>query len=265
MLKIATDERQAWILERVREKGFASIEHLAVHFDVTQQTIRRVVNQLCEQGLLRRIHGGVGLPVPNQNLAYENRQGLNLEAKQRIARAVAGFIPDGASIMIGLGTTPEYVALALAQRPHLHVITNSLSVATAFARNADVDITFAGGTLRPRDRDIIGEVAVAFFSRFKADFGIFGVGGVDEDGTLLDFHAGEVEARQAIAANCRTALLVVDHSKFGRNATVRGGHLSDHPHLFTDAPVAASFRAMLDGRAGTVHVADTGSAQTSPD
>ena len=56
MLKIAT-ERQSRILEIVREEGFASIEHLAGHFDVTQQTVRRVVNQLCEQGLLRRIHG----------------------------------------------------------------------------------------------------------------------------------------------------------------------------------------------------------------
>ena len=255
MLKIATDDRQAWILELVREKGFASIEHIATHFDVTQQTIRRVVNQLCEQGLLRRIHGGVGLPVPNQNLAYESRQVLNLDAKQRIARAAASFIPDGTSLMIGLGTTPECVALALAHRPNLHVITNSLSVATAFARNPDVDITFAGGTLRPRDRDIIGDAAVGFFSRFKADFGIFGVGGIDADGTLLDFYAGEVEARQAIAANCRTALLVADHSKFGRGATVRGGHLGELPHLFTDEPVAAPFRTMIEGRAGKVHIA----------
>ena len=62
MLKIA-DERQVRILEMVREKGFVSIEHLAAHFEVTTQTIRRVVNRLCDQGLLRRIHGGVSLPV----------------------------------------------------------------------------------------------------------------------------------------------------------------------------------------------------------
>jgi len=64
MLKIAT-ERQGRILEIVREERFASIEHLARQFDVTQQTVRRVVNQLCDQGLLRRIHGGVSLPVQN--------------------------------------------------------------------------------------------------------------------------------------------------------------------------------------------------------
>ena len=157
--------------------------------------------------------------------------------------------------MIGLGTTPECVALALGHRKGLHVITNSLNAAAAFARNADVDITMAGGTLRRHDRDVIGDSAVSFFARFKADFGIFGVGGIDDDGSLLDFHAGEVEARHAIAANCRTALLVVDHSKFGRNATVRGGHLGDHPHVFTDQPVPAAFVDLFDGATRTLHVA----------
>ncbi len=92
-------------------------------------------------------------------------------------------------------------------------------------------------------RDIIGDTAVNFFSRFKADFGIFGVGGIDDDGTLLDFYSGEVQARQAIVANCRTALLVADGSKFGRNATVRAGHINDCHHFFTDKPVPASFHS----------------------
>ena len=205
MLTTAT-KRQTRILEIVRETGFASIEHLAGHFDVTQQTVRRVVNRLCDQGLLRRIHGGVSLPVQNQNLAYGSRQGLNPDAKRRIAHAVSNFIPDGASLMIGLGTTPEYVAQALSDRQDLRVITNNLNVAAAFARNPDVEITIAGGTLRPLDRDIVGDAAVRFFSGFKADFGIFGVGGIDQDGALLDFHSDEFKARQAIVANSRIAL-----------------------------------------------------------
>jgi DeoR family glycerol-3-phosphate regulon repressor len=254
MLKIVT-KRQTDILEIVRERGFASIDQLAGQFRVTQQTIRRVVNRLCDQGLLRRIHGGVSLPVQNPNLAYGSRQELHSEAKRRIGRAVSDFVPEGASLMIGLGTTPEYVAQALADRDDLRVITNNLNVAVAFARNPDVEITVAGGTLRPFDRDIIGETAVRFFAGFKADIGIFGVGGIDEDGTLLDFHLGEVQARQAIAANCRTSLLVADVSKFGRNATVRGGHFSDCHHFFTDQPLPASFRRIGEPDPGRIHVA----------
>ncbi|VIO71475.1 Glycerol-3-phosphate regulon repressor [Bradyrhizobium ivorense] len=252
-------ERQAHILEIVRGEGFASIEHLATRFDVTQQTIRRVVNALCDQGLLRRIHGGVSLPVQNQNLAYGSRQGLNADAKRCIAHATAKLIPDGASLMIGLGTTPEYVAQALSRRNDLRVITNSLNVAAAFALNPDVEITIAGGTLRTLDRDIIGEAAARFFSGFRADFGIFGVGGVDLDGTLLDFHVDEVKARQSIAANSRTIVLVADITKFGRNATVRGGHLNDCHHLVINDQLPAAFRPIADRYGGLIHTAkDTG-------
>jgi DeoR family glycerol-3-phosphate regulon repressor len=240
-----TDGRQAQILEMVREVGSASIEQLAAHFAVTQQTIRRIVNPLCEQGLLRRVHGGVGLPVSFQNLAYQSRQKLNLEAKQKIAKAAANLIPDGASVMIGLGTTPECVALALSARSNMRIITNSLNTAVALAGNPDIEITMAGGTLRPHDRDIIGDPAAQFFSGFKADFGVFGVGGIDEDGSLLDFQVGEVQARQAIAANCRTAVLVVDATKFGRNATVRGGHFGECHHVFIDRPPLAKYQPLL--------------------
>ena len=249
------DERQAAILELVRERGFAAIEVLADRFAVTPQTIRRAANRLCEQGLLRRVHGGVALPAAMQNLAYEGRQVLNLEAKQRIARAAARFIPDGASLFIGLGTTPEQVALALAGRRDLHVITNSLNVAAALARNPAIEITIAGGTLRPRDRDVIGEAAAIFFGRFKADFGVFGVGGIDEDGTLLDFHLGEVEARQAMHANCRTSVLVADGSKFGRNATARGGRLDEVDHLFTDIEVPRDYAELVAASGVALHVA----------
>lgn len=262
MLKIVT-KRQARILEIVREEGFASIEQLAGHFDVTQQTVRRVVNQLCDQGLLRRIHGGVSLPVQNPNLAYGSRQGLNPDAKRRIGQAVSDFIPEGASLMIGLGTTPEYVAQALSHRQNLRIITNNLNVAAAFARNPEVEITIAGGTLRPFDRDIIGDTAVRFFSDFKADIGIFGVGGIDDDGALLDFYAGEVQARHAIAANSRTSLLVADASKFGRNATVRGGHFGDCHHFFTDKSPPSEFHRIVEQYANRIHIANEGRVQAA--
>src|SRR6187551_2329321 len=190
-------------------------------------------------------------------------EGLNADAKRRIAHAVSNFIPDGVSLMIGLGTTPEYVAQALSSRQDLRIITNSLNVAAAFAQNPDIEITIAGGTLRPLDRDIVGDAAVRFFSGFRADFGIFGVGGIDQDGTLLDFHSDEVQARQAIVANCRAALLVADASKFGRNATVRGGHISDCHHFFTEKPIPGDFHRISEQYAGKMHIVSNDRVQAA--
>ena len=84
----ALNQRQEQIIALVRERGFVAIEALAEHFEVTPQTIRRDINQLCEQGLLRRYHGGAGLPSSVENLAYRTRQVLNQEEKARLAQVV---------------------------------------------------------------------------------------------------------------------------------------------------------------------------------
>ena len=248
--------REHQILDVVRDLGVADIGDLARRFGVTPQTIRRGVNRLSERGLLRRVHGGVTLPpATTANLPYETRQVSHLEAKQRIAAAVASHIPDGSSVAIGLGTTPHQVALALRSRRDLRVVTNSLRVVFALAGSTGLEIAVAGGFLRPADLDVVGDAAVRCFAAFKTDYAVFGVGGIDEDGTLLDFDPAEVAAREAMRANCRQSLLVADASKFGRAALARGGRLASLDHLFIDAPPGAPFDALLRAPRPVVHIA----------
>ena len=243
-------ERQAQIAERVREEGFLSVEALADLFDVTAQTIRRDLSGLCDRGIVRRRHGGVERLTDNGNLAYNTRQVLELEAKQAIARAVATHVPDGASLAFSIGTTPEIVAQHLLDHTGLKVFTNNLNVAVAATTNPTFEITIAGGRLRNGDRDVLGAGTESFFSAYKVDIGIFGVAGVDEDGALLDFHTEEVAARQAIRENCRATYLVLDYSKFGRAAYVRGGRIADMDKVFCDRPPPEPIRALL-ARSGT--------------
>ncbi len=242
---LIAQSRAKAIIEMVRTGGFMTIDALAEHFGVTPQTIRRDVNQLSERGLLRRLHGGVGLPPLGENLAYPARQVLNLEAKQRIARCLARDIPNGASLFFGIGTTPEQCALALLDHANLKVMTNNLNVAMIFCRNAGCEVTIAGGRLRNLDRDVVASEAHGFFPRYSVDIGIFGVGAVADDGTLLDFTPDEVAMRSSLMRHCRQRLLVLDHSKFGREATVRGGDISEAHAVYTDHAVPEDIAVRL--------------------
>ncbi|MBT9455600.1 MAG: DeoR/GlpR transcriptional regulator [Burkholderiaceae bacterium] len=242
----AADARLKAILGLVGEQGFQSIDMLAERFGVSTQTIRRDVNTLCERGLCRRRHGGVDvLPENVQNVAYTARRILHREAKQAIARCVAQAVPEGASLFFGIGTTPEECAAALHQRQALRVMTNNLNVVAALRRNPGCELVMAGGRLRNTDNDVVAGEAHEFFSRYAADIGIYGVGGVAEDGSLLDFSQDEVRMRSELAKHCRQRYLVLDHSKFGRSATVRGGHITEAHRVFTDRPVPAPIAAML--------------------
>lgn len=213
---------------------FLTVENLSQTFGVTRQTIRRDLKVLSDQGIARRKHGGVERLVLTKNQAYTSRQILNVSAKQRIAAAVARQVPDGATLSFSIGTTPELVAQALLQHQNLRIITNNLNIAMVMAENSSFEITIAGGRMRNDDRDILGTGAETLFSSYKVDIGIFGVAGVDEDGTLLDFHEDEVQTRQIIRNNCRRSFLVLDFSKFSRKAHVRGGSIGEVNRIFCD-------------------------------
>ena len=240
------NQRQQLILKLVQRQGFVSIEDLAEDFKVTPQTVRRDINDLCDEGLLRRYHGGAGLPSSVENVAYSARQVMHLEEKRRIATLVARHIPDQASLLINLGTTTEEVAKALRDHSGLRIITNNLNVAILLCENPSIETIIAGGVVRPRDRGVVGEATIDFIQQFKVDFGIIGISGIDADGTLLDFDYREVRVAQAIMACSRKVWLVADHSKFGRNALVRLGHLSQVDALFTDQEPSESILKILN-------------------
>jgi DeoR family glycerol-3-phosphate regulon repressor len=253
--RMELNPRQRAMLDLVRQKGFVSVEGLAHHFGVTSQTIRRDINALCREGLLRRYHGGAGLPSSVENVAYTARQVMCLEEKRRIAQTLAEHIPDQASLFITLGTTTEEVAKALMDHQGLRVITNNLNVATILSGNPGFEVIVAGGVVRRRDRGITGEATIDFISQFKVDFGVIGISGIDQDGTLLDFDYREVRVQQAIIANSRTVLLAADHTKFGRNAMVRLGDLSQIHTLFTDEEPPRAIRQKLEEAGGSVVLA----------
>jgi len=227
-------ERQGKISQLVQSKGFVTIESLSETFQVTPQTIRRDINTLSEKGVLRRYHGGAGMATSTENVAYTKRKVLCLKEKQKIARMVADNIPDHASLFINIGTTTEEIAKALVGHKRLKVITNNLNVASILSGNENFEVIVAGGLVRYRDGGIIGPMTIDFIEQFRVDFGIIGISGIDLDGTLLDFDYREVHAARAIIDNSRKVFLAADHTKFGRNAMVRLGSVTEIDALFTD-------------------------------
>ncbi len=114
---------------------------------------------------------------------------------------MAEQIPNGSTLFIDIGTTPEAVAHALLNHSNLRIVTNNLNVANTLMVKEDFRIIFAGGELRSRDGGIIGEATLDFISQFRLDFGILGISGIDSDGSLLEFDYHEVRTKRTIIEN----------------------------------------------------------------
>jgi DeoR family glycerol-3-phosphate regulon repressor len=210
------NDRQRQIVDLVRTSGLQSINELSAMFDVATQTIRKDINALCDLGLARRVHGGVVAPSNPVNLTFRSRRILNEEAKRDIGRAAAALIPHGSSVLLGIGTTVQYVAEALLDHADMTIVTNNLEVATILCNMASAEVHLIGGILRPEDRDLVGTAVVNGYREFSADFGVIGAGGLHAANGILDFKLVDAEINRTIVTQSRNRLLVADGSKWDK-------------------------------------------------
>lgn len=251
-----TSPRHGIILDIARQFGRVTVEELAARFDVTPQTIRKDLNDLCDRHLLARVHGGAVLSTAVRNVGYEARRTLAEAEKAAIGRAAAALIPNSASLFINIGTTTEAVARALVHHSSLMVVTNNINAANILRPCQSIEVVIAGGLVRPADGGIVGEAAVDFIRQFRVDFAIIGTSAIDEDGALLDFDFREVKVAQAIIENARSSILVADASKFDRTAPVRMAHLSQIDTFVTDRCDSERIREIAADN--DVHLIETG-------
>ncbi len=244
-------QRHQKILELVTQVGYISTEELVQILKVSSQTIRRDLNELAENNLIRRHHGGAALPSTAENSDYIERKQFFSQEKLAIGEKLAKMIPNHASLFIDIGTTPEAVAQSLLNHKNLRIVTNNLNAAHILMANDSFKITIAGGTLR-QDGGIIGEATLSFIQQFRLDYGILGISSIDQDGYLLDYDYQEVQVKRAIMESSRETFLVADHSKFHRRAMVKLAHINDVHYVVTDQRPESSMLDILRQGQGQV-------------
>ena len=234
MIMEILNKRQHDILSLAEKEGYVSVENLAETFEVTQQTIRRDINNLCDHELLTRTHGVAFYSSGVRNFAYKSRKSLASDEKKEIADAVAAIIPDNSSIVINIGTTTEQVAESLLSHQGLKVITNNINIVNIFAQSNNAEVWLAGGKVRNLDSAVIGKNTADFIKLFKVDYAVVGVSAIDNDGSLMDFDSEEVLVSRAIFKHCRKLILVADNFKFERTAPMLIGNISEIDTLVTN-------------------------------
>ena len=239
-------QRHEKIIRLVRERSFMPVEALASELDVTPQTIRRDIGELCADGLLQRYHGGATLGDAALNDTYLLQKKRQQNEKAHIADLIAAEIPDGSSLFMSIGATIEAVAAALIKNHrNLRIITNNIHVAALASGRSDYTVIITSGVVRPVDGGITGVATVDFINQFKADYAILGSSSIEADGSLLDFDFKEVSVMQAMMQNARTRYLSVEHNQTGRTALVRVAAITEFDKVFSDRPLPAAVEKQL--------------------
>ncbi|MBZ5759385.1 MULTISPECIES: DeoR/GlpR family DNA-binding transcription regulator [Rhizobium] len=215
---IKADERREEIANYVIKCGQVRIDDLVTHFGVSRMTIHRHIEQLAQQGVLRKLHGAVTVqPSGIYESTFRYRMTVGRAEKDALARAALEYVEAGQVVMLDDSTTASAVAPLLAEIKPLTVITNSVSTAEMLIHVEDMDFISLGGQYHRTYNAFIGLVTENAISRLRADILICSTSAITgTTGFIQDQQV--VRVKQAMMAASRRRLLLVDHGKFDRMA-----------------------------------------------
>ncbi len=228
------EERRILIVDWTRDEGRLNAAEAAVKLKVATETVRRDLDILQKRGVLRKVHGGA---IAMERFAHEytipERHNLNPEAKKRIAETAAQYIPSEGCIFVDGGSTTEFLAPALRNRPELLVVTNSVTLAAQIA-DSSTKTYMLSGRIRPTTLSSVGARTVEDLSELNAVVAFVGANGVSQSLQVTAFDTDEALVKKLFIAHSAETILLADHSKFGSTYPATFGGPEDFDRLVTD-------------------------------
>lgn len=211
-------ERRSQITELINRQKTVTNAELMERFGISIETVRRDLDDLERQGILRKVYGGAVVNVSlNSEPEYASRLRTNYEEKNAIAREAAKLICPGDTVFLGVGTTVQAMVPYMKSIGQLTVFTNALRTAVELMEIPDCTVILPGGQLRAKELTLSGFPAEDNFLNFNVDKAFIGIGGVTQEG-ITDFHTGEARLHRQLVLNARQSVALADSTKLGIRA-----------------------------------------------
>jgi DeoR/GlpR family transcriptional regulator of sugar metabolism len=239
---VPTPERQKQILSLLSQQGRLSVAEIVTQFSISEATARRDLETLASQGKAQRVHGGViAVEQAPPELPILERENEQADEKARIGRAAASLVGRHETVFLGSGTTVLEIARNLRDHRDLTVITNSLPVLNMLAGRKEITVVSLGGMLRESELSFIGHITEQALVEVRADKVFMGTRGVSLEHGLTNDYLQETLTDRAILKSGREVIMVADHTKVNRVATVLLAPLTSVHILVTDSKTDRKF------------------------
>lgn len=215
-------ERKNEILNKLRAEQRVLVSELAIHYGVTEETIRRDLDKLEKEGYATKTYGGaIWGNSTKTDLSYTIRNKTNVEAKTEIAGLVAQMVQDGDHLMLDDSSTSLYIAKQLKDKKELTILTYSMEIASELAAVDGWTVLCTGGTVKPGTLAFAGAQVAEILSRYHVDKAILSCKGIDRNAGITDSAESHAVAKQAMIRAARQVILALDDSKLDKISFVQ--------------------------------------------
>ena len=226
-------ERRDEIRARLQRDGRVVVAELVTELRVSEDTVRRDLQELAGLGLLQRVHGG-GLPAAPGALPFDARLEVAPQAKAALAEAAVPFLESARTLVIDGGTTAIEVARRLPSAWGGVVVTNAPPVATALAAHPRADVVLVGGRLLKDEQVAVGPVAVDAFRALRADVCLLGICAFHPKLGATAANSEEAQVKREMVASSTTVVALATQDKLHESYPWVVAPIAEIDHLVTD-------------------------------
>lgn len=240
-------ERRQVILDRVCATSRVVVGELSAEFGVSEETIRRDLEWLEQEGVAVRTYGGAVLKNSGQAPPpYATRKNTNVEGKVAIARMLAGMLQNGDTLMVDESSTALFAVRAVRHLKELTLITNSLNILQEASGQDSWHIISTGGQFKPDIMALVGSQALRTIGGYHVRCAVLSARGVNTKLGIADSSDDVVQVKRAMMAAADQTILLADHRKFDRTGLVCLSRLEEIDQLITDREPSEEWRKRLE-------------------
>jgi DeoR/GlpR family transcriptional regulator of sugar metabolism len=207
-----TSHRRRLILEKLHRDGQVAAKEVSQELGLSEDTIRRDLRELAQEGLLQRVHGGA-LPASPAVADFAGRQGLSTEGKAVLGRAAAQMIQPGQVVILDGGTTTLQTARHLPPDLRATVVTHSPTIAAELVEHPNVEVIVLGGRLFKHSVVAVGAATIEAIARIRADLYFMGVTGIHPSAGLSTGDLEEAHVKRALSASAAETIVLASPEK----------------------------------------------------
>ncbi|GGG22815.1 DeoR/GlpR family DNA-binding transcription regulator [Pontibacter amylolyticus] len=226
------EERQAFIIKQINLHNKVLSSDLSLKLNVSEDTVRRDLNELAESGQILKVHGGA--LSKSFHYPFSQSEVYAKESKKEIARKVIDLLKDGMSVLVGGGTTMIEVARMIPDTLRCTFFTVSPLVALELAERPNINVILLGGQLSKNSHIMIGAQVVNQLSEIKVDLCILGTNSLSVEDGLTDSDWEVVQVKKAMIRSAKKTAIMSIAEKLGSDQNMKICDLNSIHYLVTD-------------------------------
>ncbi|MGH2554021.1 MAG: DeoR/GlpR family DNA-binding transcription regulator [Chitinophagaceae bacterium] len=239
-------ERQAFILHQVNLHNKVLSSSLCTEINVSEDTIRRDLQELADDGKIIKVHGGA-LSHSFNHVYFPSNGVYSQNLKKKIAQKAVGLIRDGMFVLTSGGTTIIEMARSIPPQLKATFITGSIPVVLEYMHHPNIEIIMIGDKISKNSKITVGPEAINKIKQIKPDICFLGTNAIDSKHGVTDNDWEVVQLKKAMIESSKKVVCLTIAEKINTAQPIQVCQLSEIDILITELdPGNPVFKSYVD-------------------